>query len=65
MTMLAHKVAGTLGPLALAAMALPVSAQTAQTAPLNTPAATTPGTPGSNALPPMEEIHLATDSAHD
>lgn len=62
MTMLANKVAGTLGPLALAAMALPVSAQTAQTAPLNTPAAPTPGTPGSNALPPMEEIHLANDS---
>lgn len=65
MLMLAQKVAGTLGPLALMAAALPVSAQPAQTAlspaapPLAAPllAPTKP-----DALPPMEEIHLGQDA---
>ncbi|NMN06844.1 MULTISPECIES: aspartyl protease family protein [unclassified Novosphingobium] len=55
MTMLAPKVAGTLGLLALAAAALPVSAQTAPSAPA--PAALMP-----DIQPPMEEIRLSHDA---
>ena len=66
MTMLALKVAGTLGPIALAAAALPVSAQTAQpqnAQPAAPALAAAPHDASSvGALPPMEAIDLGRDT---